>query len=130
MANGTATGYATGDPVFKTEPAKPAGEAAPAKVLDAAKALVELASTSLAQIERATALTWGGRALASYQLSGSQTSLVERMRRFHEGEAFRQEAFEHASMAEDHGVLLAGIQLELDAERLAVQQILQGTAGT
>ena len=69
------------------------------------------------EIERQTALTWGGRAAASYQLSEEAKTLDKRFERFYEGENYRQEAFEHASMAEDRGKLLREIRDEIEAAR-------------
>lgn len=103
---------------MSSTPPKPA-------LLDADTARKELAETTMEAIERATARTWGGRALASYQLCLAEQAAMANVRRFCDGEAFRQEAFEHAAMAEDGGVLLRGIQVELDAARAKALAALQ-----
>lgn len=99
-------------------------------VLDAEAALHELETTSLVQIEHSTALAWGGRSLASYRLASSATKPLDILHRFQDGEAFRQEALEHAAMADDDGGLLATVQAELDAaRRVALKAIEQAVAG-
>lgn len=130
VANGTANGYKTGDRIFK--------EQKPVKVDDdtnprasslrshADRAHEELAGKSMAQIEHATALTWGGRALASYELS--LASEGEKLRWYCDGEAFRQEALEHAAMAEDAGALLINLEIQLQPARTAAWDSLQGAA--
>ena len=54
-------------------------------------------------IERDTAITWGGRAAASYEcsLEEGESDHAEAMRCFWEGETYRAEAVEHAAMTED-----------------------------
>ncbi len=99
-------------------------------LLDADKARKELAGTTMEQIERATALTWGGRALASYQLCLAERAAMAGFGKFCDGEAYRQEAFEHAAMAEDGGLLLRGIQAELDAARGKALLTLQATVAS
>lgn len=86
-------------------------------MLDMVKALKELQEKSLQDIEKSTALTWGGRALASYHLSRESATPAERLQRFCDGEGFRQEALEHASMCEDGGALLHAIQHEIETGR-------------
>ncbi len=88
-------------------------------ILDLEKAMKELREKSILDIERATALTWGGRALASYCLSRESATPLERLQRFYEGENYRQEAMEHASMADDGGALMRGIHGEVESERQA-----------
>lgn len=92
-------------------------------VLSAEKALEELRSKKMEEIERITAITWGGRALASYQLAQEQRDVGGRFRHFYEGENYRQEALEHASMAEDGGELLRQVHDEIETVR---QQTLKG----
>ncbi len=86
-------------------------------MLDVEKALEELKAKSMAEIERATAMTWGARAVASYRLAAEAKGLAERFRHVYEGENYRQEAFEHASMTEDRGKLLLEIREEVDRDR-------------
>lgn len=86
-------------------------------VLDVQKALDELKSKSMVDIERSTAQTWGGRAAASYQLAMQSDGMAGRFRHFYEGENYRQEALEHASMAEDGGKLMMQVHDEIDAVR-------------
>ncbi|HJQ93617.1 MAG TPA: hypothetical protein VJ874_04955, partial [Candidatus Thermoplasmatota archaeon] len=70
-------------------------------LLDLDKAKKELDSKDLLTIERETALTWGGRAAASYACVLEEPDHAERMRCFWEGETYRAEAVEHAAMTED-----------------------------
>jgi hypothetical protein len=113
VANGTATGYATGDAVFKAAASvEPEAE----RLLDIGKARDELSRLSFADIERTTALAWGARALACYEDQPDATLPIQ-LQRFCDGEAYRQEAFEHATMADSDGKLLAAIRLEVDAAR-------------
>lgn len=86
-------------------------------VLDVDKGLAELRTKTLAEIERATALTWGGRAAASFELATQADGMAERFRHFYEGENYRQEALEHAAMAEDGAKLLIQIHDEVDGYR-------------
>lgn len=92
-------------------------------VLNAEKALEELRTKKMDEIERLTAITWGGRALASYKLAQEQRDMGERFRHFYEGENYRQEALEHASMAEDRGELLRQVHDEIETVR---QQAFKG----
>lgn len=93
-------------------------------LLDVAKGLSELKTKSLAEIERMTAMTWGGRAAASYQLVLEAGGMAERFRHFYEGENYRQEALEHASMVEDRGSLLVQVHDEVDAYRRRAAEAL------
>jgi hypothetical protein len=93
-------------------------------VLDVEKGLEELKTKSLDEIERATAVTWGGRAAASYQLAMDARGMAKRFRHFYEGETYRQEALEHASMAEDGGKLLTKVRDEVDSYRLGAMGAL------
>lgn len=74
-----------------------------AHLLNLDKARKELDAKDLLTIERETALTWGGRAAASYEcaLEDAADDHAEAMRCFWEGETYRAEALEHAAMAED-----------------------------
>lgn len=85
--------------------------------LDIEKAMKELAEKSMMDIEQATALTWGGRAAASFRLSLEANTPSERLQRFYEGENYRQEAMEHASMLEDGAELLRAIHAEITLAR-------------
>lgn len=82
-------------------------------VLDVQKGIDELKQKSMVDIEKATAQTWGGRAAASYQLATQAGETAQRMKHFYEGENYRQEALEHASMAEDGGKLLMQVHDEI-----------------
>lgn len=70
-------------------------------MLDLAAARKELQSKTLLDIERATALTWAGRAAACLDLAHEADDPRLRMRRLTEAENYRQEAIEHAAMTED-----------------------------
>ena len=93
-------------------------------MLDVEKAREELKTKSMAEIERATAMTWGARAVASYRLASEAKGLGERFRHFYEGENYRQEALEHASMAEDRGKLFLGIHEEVEKDRRSALDVL------
>ncbi len=95
-------------------------------MLDVEKGLAELKAKSLVEIEKATAMTWGGRAAASYLLAHRAAAKAERLRRFYEGENYRQEALEHAAMAEDGGRLLLQIHDEVEAHRRRALEGLKG----
>lgn len=124
VADGTATGYATGKMPVRHSGAAPKAAGGTPPVLDATKAHAELASNSMAQIERATSLAWGGRALASYELSAAQTNPMEAINRFGDGDAFRQEALEHGAMADDKN-LVSKVGSELDDARAGAIVALQ-----
>lgn len=94
-------------------------------LIDIEKGLKELKEKSILDIERATALTWGGRAAASYRLSRQATTTTERLQRFYEGETYRGESLEHAAMVEDGGTLLRGLHGEVEAERAPALDALQ-----
>jgi len=94
-------------------------------ILDVAKGLAELRAKSLAEIERATAMTWASRAAASYELASQSGGIAERFRQFYEGETYRQEALEHAAMAEDQGKLLIQIHDEVDSYRVRAAAALK-----
>lgn len=70
-------------------------------MLDLAAARKELQSKTLLEIERATALTWAGRAAASLDLAHEALAEPERVRRLRDAENYRQEAVEHAAMTQD-----------------------------
>lgn len=70
-------------------------------MLDLAAARKELQSKTLLDIERATALTWAGRAAACLDLAHEAGDPKLRLRRLTEAENYRQEAIEHAAMTED-----------------------------
>ena len=89
-------------------------------MLDVEKALKELQEKSMADIERATALTWGARAVASYRLAKESKSAIARFQHFYEAENYRQEALEHAAMAEDGGDLLRLLYDEIEQVRAEV----------
>lgn len=93
--------------------------------IDIEKGLKELREKTIVEIERATAITWGGRAAASFRLSREAATPAERVQRFHDGETYRGEAMEHAAMAEDGGALLRAIHDEVEAERGTASEALQ-----
>jgi hypothetical protein len=94
-------------------------------VLDLEKGLTELKSKTLVDIEKATATTWGSRAVASYQLAMEANGMAERFRHFYEGETYRQEALEHASMAEDDGKLMMQVHDEIGSYRNRAMETLK-----
>lgn len=94
-------------------------------LLNLDKARKELDQKDLQTIERETALTWGGRAAASYEcsLEDSGSDHAEAMRCFWEGETYRAEALEHAAMTED-ARLLERITTEIEAYRAKARNAL------
>jgi hypothetical protein len=94
-------------------------------MLDVEKALKELRTTSMADIERATAITWGGRAVASFRLCSEAPDWEARFRHFCEGENYRQEALEHAAMSGDWKTLLPAVESEVDQARAAAETAMQ-----
>jgi hypothetical protein len=63
------------------------------------KAMGELQEKSMEQIQHETAITWAGRALASYTLFERTGDLQKLL----DGEEFAHEAVEHASLAGSPG---------------------------
>lgn len=96
--------------------------------MDFDKALRELRDKTIDDIERMTAETWGARALASYQLLEEEEDMAARLRRFCEGENYRQEALEHAAMVEDGGKLLEEIRHQVLARRERALQELRSVS--
>lgn len=92
-------------------------------LLDLAKARKELESKDLLQIERDTALTWGGRAAASYAFVLEEPDHAERMRCFWEAETYRAEAVEHAAMTED-ARFVERVTTEIEAHRARARDAL------
>jgi predicted DNA binding protein len=94
-------------------------------LLNLEKARKELDQKDLKTIERETALTWGGRAAASYEcsLEDAGGDQAEAMRCFWEGETYRAEALEHAAMTED-GRFLERITAEVEAYRARARDAL------
>src|SRR5688500_3756429 len=90
-------------------------------MLDLAAARDELLSKSLLDIERATAITWAGRAAACLDLAHEAETRQGRTVRLREAENYRQEAIEHAAMTEDIPFLQA-IMAEMDAHKTPAEQ--------
>ncbi len=85
-------------------------------LLDLEKAKKELDAKDLLTIERDTALTWGGRAGASYGNVVAEADHAEAMRWFWEAETYRSEAIEHAAMTED-APFVARLTAEIEGHR-------------
>jgi hypothetical protein len=92
-------------------------------LLDLAKARKELEAKDLPAIERETALTWGGRAAASYGFVLEEEDHAEAMRCFWEGETYRGEAIEHAAMTED-ARFLERLTVEIEGHRAKARDLL------
>jgi len=92
-------------------------------LLDLAKARKELEAKDLPAIERETALTWGGRAAASYAFVLEEPDHAEAMRCFWEGETYRGEAIEHAAMTED-ARFLERLTVEVEGHRAKARDLL------
>ena len=90
-------------------------------MLDLAAAREELLSKSLLDIERATAITWAGRAAVCLDLAHESETRQGRSVRLREAENYRQEAIEHAAMTEDIPFLQA-IIAEIDAHKTRKEQ--------
>ena len=95
-------------------------------MLDVNKATKELKEKSMEDIEAMTAEAWGSRAVASYEMVGNEQDAQTRFRRFYEGENFRQEAFEHASMADETGEKLNEVREEILEAREEALGMLEG----
>ena len=59
------------------------------------KAYIEISSKSLHDIQKETAITWSGRAIAAYHLYSSSG----RIRNLMDSQEYAHEALEHASLA-------------------------------
>lgn len=92
-------------------------------LLDLGKARKELDSKDLLTIERETALTWGGRAAASYDLVDEEEDHAEQMRCFWEAETYRAEAVEHAAMTED-ARFVERLTVEIEGHRAKARDLL------
>ncbi|MEK6975811.1 MAG: hypothetical protein AABY18_05665 [Candidatus Thermoplasmatota archaeon] len=90
-------------------------------MLDLAAARAELLSKSLLDIERATAITWAGRAAACLDLAYEAETRQGRSVRLRESENYRQEAIEHAAMTEDIP-FLQSILVAIDAHKAQGEQ--------
>jgi len=93
--------------------------------LDVEKARKELEGKSITDIEHATALTWGARAVASFQLCAQSGEWESRFRFFCDGENYRQEALEHAAMSDDWRGLLPLLESEINEARGAAETSMQ-----
>lgn len=94
-----------------------------ADLLDLEKARKELRAKDLLAIERDTALTWGGRAGASYGNVVAEADHAEGMRWFWEAETYRAEAIEHAAMTED-APFVARLTAEIERHRAKARRHL------
>ncbi len=70
-------------------------------LFDVDAATKELNEKSIDDIERATAITWGGRACAAFTLAAGTSDTEARRQWLMDGENYRQEAIEHAAMTGD-----------------------------
>lgn len=85
------------------------------QVLKMDEARQELQEKTMMDIERATAIKWGGRAVAAYSLAGESTG-EERTDWLRDAENYRQESLEHAAMTEDME-FLAQVIRDIDGVR-------------
>lgn len=85
-------------------------------LLKADNQIEELRKQSIEDIERDTAITWGERALAAYQIAGEKNDGEHRQRWLMDGENYRQESIEHAAMTADFDFVEALVG-ELDKAR-------------
>lgn len=85
------------------------------QILDLDEHRKELKENTMLDIERDTAKTWGGRAVAAYSLANEATG-EDRVNWLRDAENYRQESIEHAAMTEDIE-LLQNIIREIDSVR-------------
>jgi GNAT superfamily N-acetyltransferase len=81
------------------------------------EAMVEIQDEPKHMIERKTAKKWAARAIASFIIASQADEPNQIFKRYIEGDDYRHEAIEHASLAEDHGVLVALIETACDKAR-------------
>lgn len=93
-------------------------------LLDLPKARKEIAAKEMVQIERDTAIAWGGRAAASYECAMVVEDIHGRLQCFWEAENYRQEALEHAAMTEDLR-FLERLMVEVEAYRAKARDRLE-----
>lgn len=99
---------------------RPLTEAAPpgrGPGLNVSGALQELRTKDRSQIEYETALTWAGRAVASYTLGLRSADRAAQVMRFAEGDGYADEAREHASHVNDGGRLLRYVSEQVSSAR-------------
>ena len=94
-------------------------------MLDLHKAHAELRRKTIEDIERATALTWGGRAAAAFSIAQVEEEPQERLRWLWDGENYRQEALEHAAMVDDTAFLVE-LKREIDQHRTQARRAIGG----
>lgn len=87
------------------------------EALDIDKARAELGKESLAEIQRKTARTWAARAIVSYRMAEDASGPDELFKRFTDGDEYRHEAIEHASLIMNDGKFLPFIQSAIDSAR-------------
>lgn len=92
-------------------------------MLNVETARSELKAKSMIDIEKATALTWGARAAASYDLCLEERDSWAAVQRFYEAENYRQEALEHAAMVENDA-FLDGVRSEVEDHRIKARKAL------
>jgi len=85
--------------------------------LNVSGALQELRTKDRSQIEYETALTWAGRAVASYTLGLRSADRAAQVMRFSEGDGYADEAREHAAQVNDGGRLLRYISEQVSSAR-------------
>ncbi|MHB8634653.1 MAG: hypothetical protein ACYDBQ_11955, partial [Thermoplasmatota archaeon] len=93
--------------------------------LDVARALSELASMSLDDIEHQTALTWGARAVACFQRCGDATDWETGLSLYGDGENYRGESLEHAAMTSDWQTLIPALETQISAARSQAERALR-----
>lgn len=80
-----------------------------ASKIDVEEALKEVTSKTKQEIEIETARKWAARAIACHQLMHQAKKMHDKLKWADLADDFRQEAMEHAAVADDDGVTLADV---------------------
>ena len=81
------------------------------------EAMVEIQDEPKHMIERKTAKRWAARSIASFIIASKSDEPNQIFKRYIEGDDYRHEAIEHASLAEDDGILVGLIERACDRAR-------------
>ena len=90
-------------------------------VTDIVEAHADLLRKTEKEIEVETAIKWGARAIAAFELFQEQ----EAIKYFIWGEDLFHEALEHAALAKDYGRTLESLQAQVEPVRMSALKVLQ-----